>query len=74
MLGQRTRDEQHQPTSTWQVMQYEAHFENIVKCNQQMIKLSRQFEGLTDDNDALKFGCDLIGLQLDVQRQLISDI
>ena len=43
-------------------MQYEAHFENIVKCNQQMIKLSKQFENLTENNDALKFGSDLIQL------------
>lgn len=55
-------------------MQYEAHFENIVKCNQQMIKLSKQFEALTENSEALKFGSDLISLQLDVERQLINDI
>lgn len=55
-------------------MQYEAHFENIIKCNQQMIKLSKQFESIAERNDALKFGSDLIGLQLNVERQLIDDI
>lgn len=50
------------PLQQSRAMQYEAHFENIVKCNQQMIKLSKQFENLTENNDALKFGSDLIQL------------